>query len=301
MCIRDSIVTMYNGSVNTGTGTVACGLLSNTTINTNAITTNYIHVKTLASIDSTLTSVAYQTESGQLSINADGSMSNTSISSTGSITANQFTTNNNGPINTGNGQVSCGNISSSGIVQASGYIMGTTLLTSNNGNLNVGGGTVICGKVQCTGEVATSILTMSNLVCTTLTSGSIALKTPIITGFPYSMIMTCTPETAPLTPSASAPVYTFYTTGAWSLTKIRASLTTPGSQSITTIDVNVGGSSVIASTNNMTISAGSAVSTEVTSFNANALTITDNTQIQIFCTAADSSAQGLKVTFFYTM
>ena len=291
-------------NITVGQGTISCGLLSNITINANAITTSTIHVKQLASIDATLTSVSYQTESGQLSLNSDGSISSGNINSTGSIAANQLTTNNNGPINAGGGQVTCGNITSSGIVIAAGYIQGTTLQTSNNGNLNIGTGTVICGKINCSGEVKTSILTMTNLVTETLTSASIALTSPVITGFPYSMVIPCMTENDTLTVSASAPVWSFYTTGAWVMTKVRASLSSPGYGSTTTIeihtlDTNNASSTILASP--IVFAAGSKTSTEITSFNSLAATITDNTPIQIFCTAVGAGAQGLKVTFFYTM
>ena len=294
-----NITTLYDGPISAGQGTVSCGLLSNATINTGTITTRTVHVQQNAIVDDTVIANTFQTSNGKMVISANGSMANTSISSTGSISANQLTTINDGPINAGNGQVTCGDITASGIVQATGHVIGSSLWTSNNGDVNIQDGSVICGKVQCSGEVSTSILSMSNLVCTSLTTDTIALRTPVINGFPHSLIMACTPESVALTASASSPVCTFYTNEIWTLMKIRASLSSPGSQSTTTLVVYVGKSTV--TTNTLTISPGSTTSSDITGFNANAEAIPDNTPIDIFCTAADTGGQarGLKVTFFY--
>lgn len=295
-----NITTLYDGPVNAGKGTVSCGMLSNTTIQTGAITALTVHVQQDAIIDNAVIANTFKTNNGTMTIRADGSMSNTLISSA-SITANQITTNNNGPINAGNGSVTCGDITATGIVKAVGYIEAAGLRTSNNGNLNLQNGTVICGRMQCGGEIATNLLSMTNLACTSLAVSSINLQSPNLTGFPYNLIMTCTSETQALTTSASAPVCTFYTTGVWSFSKIRASLSSPGTSSTTTIDVRIAGSTVISSATSMTFLPGALNSTEITIFNGNAQLIPDNTQVQVFCTAADTagSAQGLKVAFFY--
>jgi hypothetical protein len=298
-----NINTLYDGNINAGQGQISCGTLSNYAIQTTRITTQQLHSLQDITADNTIT-CGYNIQCGN--VLTAGSVAAGSVNVTGAISANQFFTN-NGFINAGSGTVTCGSISSSGLIHTS-NIIAETSIEVQNGLLELGTlGTVNCGSVNCSSLNATFVsssnISWDVLTATNIVGSNITLQSPpILTGFPYTLIMPCSGESQSVTYSASSPICTFFTTGLWTITKIRASVTNPVSLA-TSFDIRVNGVSIFPDPSHapLTIPVTSAISNDYVNFNTHAQLIPDASQIRIFCVATDPYATGIKITFFYIM
>ena len=122
------------------------------------------------------------------------------------------------------------------------------------------------------------------------------LATGLQPSLTQSFIVACSDETTALTTGAAKA--TFRMPYAFTLTAVRASLTTAGSGiGGTTIDVNLNGSSIFTTTL-LTIAAGDKTSTSTTPPNITTTALTDDGEITIDLDGISSGAveTGLKVT-----
>ena len=112
---------------------------------------------------------------------------------------------------------------------------------------------------------------------------------------PESFIIACSDETTALTTGTKA---TFRMPYAFTVTAVRASLTTAGTTSgLTTIDINLGGSSIFT-TNLLTINLGDTTSVGATAPNITTTALTNDGQMTIDVDGLSGGATeaGLKVT-----
>lgn len=163
------------------------------------------------------------------------------------------------------------------------------------------GNTTLTGTLSVSGNVATgNVVTTGNNTTTgtlTVANGIVLSTNAVALGIEESLTLALSDESTVIT-TGTAKI-TFRAPFAWTLTKIpRASLATASSSGLPTVDINVGGVSILST--KLTIDANEKTSTTAaTAAVLSSTSITDDAEITMDVDVAGTGAKGLKVTLYY--
>lgn len=213
-------------------------------------------------------------------------------------------------LNVGNTNIS-GNLNIDGYanIVSTANVGGATNLRSTlavNGAVTIAntmavGNTTLTGTLSVSGNVATgNIVTTGNNTTTgtlTVANGIVLSTNAVALGIEESLTLALSDESTVIT-TGTAKI-TFRAPFAWTLTKIpRASLATASSSGLPTVDINVGGVSILST--KLTINANEKTSTTAaTAAVLSSTSIADDAEITMDIDVAGTGAKGLKVTLYY--